>query len=280
MYVVAVDSPDDPRLGDYTNLTDVAARRLREPAEGLFIAESALVIERALGAGYEPRSVLTCARWLEQLGNQPGLDDAPVYVADDELLRAVTGYRVHRGALSSMSRRPLPDLVDLLGAVDRVAILEDIVDHTNVGAIFRSAAALGVQAVVVSPKCADPLYRRSVRVSMGSVFALPWTRAQNWPTDLDAIRHAGLPLWGLTPGPGSIPLDEVRRGGQHRWALMFGTEGAGLTAAALERADELVRIPMHSGIDSLNVAAASAVAFYALSDLRSGAATSVDPTRR
>ena len=277
MHVVAVDSADDPRLGDFTGLTDVAARRVREPEEGMFIAESALVIERAVSAGYRPRSLLTSPKWLDQLEGQPGLEDVTVYVATEDVLRAVTGYRVHRGALASMTRRALPDLPGMLSVLDRVVILEDIVDHTNVGAIFRNAAALGVQGVIVSPRCADPLYRRSVRVSMGSVFALPWTRATCWPDDLDVIKEKGFALWALTPDPDSVTLDQVRSSASvvgvdpaigtssPKWALMFGTEGAGLSSEALARADARVRIPMHSGVDSLNVAAAAAVAFYALS---------------
>ncbi len=269
MQIIRIESAADGRLIDYTNLTDVAARRLREPVEGLFIAESALVISRALDAGYVPRSVFTSPKWLDLLEHEvrdrPGLDEISVYVADDDVLRDVTGYKVHRGALASMGRRGLPDLTEMLNSVDRIAVLEDIVDHTNVGAIFRSAAALGVQAIVISPQCADPLYRRSVRVSMGSVFALPWTRATAWPDDLEVIKNSGLALWALTPSPAAIALDQIDSSGA-RWALMFGTEGEGLSSEASVRADVRVRIPMHSGIDSLNVAAASAVAFYALCD--------------
>lgn len=269
MQIIRIDSAVDVRLIDYTNLTDVAARRLREPVEGLFIAESALVIARALDAGYVPRSVFASPKWADllerEIRGRHGLDDLPVYVADGDVLRDVTGYKVHRGALASMTRRPLPDLAEMLTSVDRIAVLEDIVDHTNVGAIFRSAAALGVQAIVISPQCADPLYRRSVRVSMGSVFALPWTRASAWPDDLEVIRNSGLALWALTPSPAATALDQIGISGT-RWAIMFGTEGEGLSPGASARADARVRIPMHSGIDSLNVAAASAVAFYALCD--------------
>ena len=228
-----VHDPADPRLADYTDLTDVALRRVREPAEGLFLAEGEKVIRRAVAAGYRPRSFLMSARWWPGLSDVATASGAPVYLADDDLLRAVTGYRVHRGALASMQRRPLPEVTSLLAGARVVVVLEDLVDHTNVGAVFRSAAALGVDAVLVSAGCADPLYRRSVKVSMGAVFSLPWTRAETWPGALDTLRHGGFELLALTPDPAAVSLRDVHVDGPV--ALLLGTEGDGLTAAAMAR---------------------------------------------
>jgi tRNA G18 (ribose-2'-O)-methylase SpoU len=259
--VVPVEDPGDPRLGDFRDLTDVAARSAREPAEGLFIAEGATVIERALAAGYVPRSVLTEPRWLPRLEVLLAGHDVEVRTADAALLRGVTGYRVHRGALASMGRRPLPDPAALLAGARLVLVLVDLVDHANVGAAFRNAAALGVDAVLVTPRCADPLYRRSVKVSMGAVLSQPWTRSSDdVPGDL-----AGLTTIALTPGAGARALDEVGLGlGARPRALLLGTEGDGLPEPLLARCDVRARIPMAGGVDSLNVAAASAIALYAL----------------
>lgn len=261
-HVVPVSDVADPRLVDYTDLTDVALRRVREPAEGLFLAEGDKVVRRALAAGYRPRSVLTAARWLPRLETDLIAHDCPIYVADEDLLRDVTGYRVHRGALASMQRRPLPSLPELLASARRVVVLEDLVDHTNVGAVFRNAAALGIDAVLVSPECADPLYRRSVKVSMGAVFAVPWTRAEPWPDSLDLLRDNGFRVLAMSPDPSGSRLPDADL--RPPVAVVLGTEGEGLTDAALARCDTSVRIPMAAGVDSLNVAAASAVVFYAV----------------
>lgn len=261
-HLVPVTDPADPRLSDYTDLTDVALRRVREPAEGLFLAEGEKVVLRALAAGYRPRSVLTEERWVAGLEEALAAHDCPVYVADEPLLRSVTGYRVHRGALASMARRRLPSVEEILATARRVVVLEDLVDHTNVGAVFRSSAALGVDAVLVSPECADPLYRRSVKVSMGAVFAVPWTRATPWPDTLDTLRDNGFRVLAMSPDPAgrALPAADLRA----PVAVVLGTEGEGLTAAARERCTETVRIPMAAGVDSLNVAAASAVVLYAV----------------
>jgi tRNA G18 (ribose-2'-O)-methylase SpoU len=261
-HVIAVSDVADPRLVDYTDLTDVALRRVREPAEGLFLAEGEKVVLRALAAGYAPRSVLTEAKWLPGIEEALVAHDTPVYVADAAVLRAVTGYRVHRGALASMQRRPLPSVDSVLAGARRVVVLEDLVDHTNVGAVFRNAAALGIDAVLVSPECADPLYRRSVKVSMGAVFAVPWTRAEPWPDALDLLRDNGFRTLAMSPDPrgAALPVADLRP----PVAVVLGTEGDGLTAVALARCTQSVRIPMSAGVDSLNVAAASAVVFYAV----------------
>nr|WP_180218026.1 RNA methyltransferase [Streptomyces albus] len=251
-------------MSDYTGLTDVELRRKREPAEGLFIAEGEKVIRRARQAGYEMRSMLLSAKWLDVMRDVIDEVPAPVYAVSPEVAERVTGYHVHRGALASMQRKPLPAPAGLLTTARRVVIMEAVNDHTNIGAIFRSAAALGMDAVLLSPDCADPLYRRSVKVSMGAVFAVPYARLETWPRGLETVRDAGFQLLALTPDEKAVPLDTVPTGGDQRTALMLGAEGNGLTTRALRAADEWVRIPMAHGVDSLNVGAAAAVAFYAV----------------
>jgi len=257
-----IHAVDDPALSDYRDLTDVSLRRRVEPAGGFFMAESEKVIARAIHAGYQARSVLTSERWLPAL-LEILPDQVPILLADDEVIRQVTGYRVHRGALAAMHRRPLPSLQEVLGGARRIVVLEAIVDHTNVGAAFRSVAALGFDGVVVDPTCADPLYRRSVRVSMGAVFTLPWTRAGEWPQALIDIRASGFTTIALTPGSSAQPLAEVAAASSDKVALLLGAEGHGLSAAALASTDLAVRIPMSGDVDSLNIAAATAVACYA-----------------
>ncbi|WP_062215482.1 RNA methyltransferase [Streptomyces sp. NBRC 109706] len=264
--LIPVDDPADPRLADYTGLTDVALRRRLEPAQGLFMAEGEKVIRRALDAGYPMRSLLLTPRWAETMAEVIEETEAPVYVVSPELAEHVTGYHVHRGALAAMHRRPLPAPADLLTDARRLVVLEAVNDHTNVGAVFRSAAALGMDAVLLSPDCADPLYRRSVKVSMGAVFSLPYARLSRWPGGLvGEVREAGFQLLALTPEATATDLATVvAEAGDARLALMLGAEGDGLTPRALAVADRRVRIPMAHGIDSLNVAAAAAVACYAL----------------
>ncbi|MBO0653455.1 RNA methyltransferase [Streptomyces triculaminicus] len=262
--LITIDDPDDPRLHDYTGLTDVELRRRREPEEGLFIAEGEKVIRRAGQAGYGMRSMLLTAKWVEVMRDVIEESTAPVYAVTPDLAERVTGYHVHRGALASMRRKPLPEAGELLRTARRVAVLEGLVDHTNIGAIFRSAAALGMDAVLLSPDCADPLYRRSVKVSMGAVFSVPYARLDSWPADLEAVREAGFGLLALTPHEKATSMDEAAPHRLERVALMLGAEGDGLSDRALRAADEWVRIPMAHGVDSLNVGAAAAVAFYAV----------------
>lgn len=262
--LLTIDDPDDPRLSDYTGLTDVELRRRREPAEGLFIAEGEKVIRRARLAGYEMRSMLLSAKWVDVMRDVIDEVPAPVYAVSPDLAEQVTGYHVHRGALASMQRKPLPTAAELLTTARRVVVMESVNDHTNIGAIFRSAAALGIDAVLLSPDCADPLYRRSVKVSMGAVFSVPYARLESWPGDLEAVREAGFKLLALTPADQARPLDEVAPHKMERVALMLGAEGDGLSTRALRAADEWVRIPMSHGVDSLNVGAAAAVSFYAV----------------
>ncbi|GIG28820.1 TrmH family RNA methyltransferase [Cellulomonas marina] len=278
--LLPLTDPDDARLADYVALTDVALRRRFEPERGLYIAESSTVLGRALRAGHRPRSVLLAPRWvpdlqalLAELPDEPaGRDGAPVpvYVADEALLEAITGFHVHRGALAAMHRPALAPVADVLAGARggagarRVAVLEDLVDHTNVGAAFRSAAALGVDAVLVTPRCADPLYRRSVRVSMGTVFQVPWTRIDPWPEGLDVLRALGFVTASLALAEHATTLDELVAAPPDRLALVLGAEGDGLGAATVAGSDLVVRIPMAGGVDSLNVAAAAAVAFWAV----------------
>ncbi|GGU69621.1 rRNA methyltransferase [Streptomyces albospinus] len=263
--IITVEDPDDLRLRDYTGLTDVELRRRREPAEGLFIAEGEKVIRRARHAGYEMRSMLLSAKWVDVMRDVIDEVPAPVYAVSPDLAERVTGYHVHRGALASMQRKPLPDAAELLRTTRRIVVMEAVNDHTNIGAIFRSAAALGMDAVLLSPDCADPLYRRSVKVSMGAVFSVPYARLESWPRDLAVVREAGFKLLALTPADQATAIDTAAPHTLERAALMLGAEGGGLTTGALRAADEWVRIPMAHGIDSLNVGAAAAVAFYAVS---------------
>src|SRR5690606_18994124 len=216
--------PDDPRLGDYTGLTDVALRRRREPAEGLFIAEGEKVIRRALRAGYRMRSMLLSAKWTDAMRDIIDTAAAPVYEVSPELAERVTGYHVHRGALASMHREPLPSAGELVRGARRVVAMESVNDHTNIGAVFRSAAALGMDAVLLSPDCADPLYRRSVKVSMGAVFSVPYARLDPWPAGLEAVREAGFTLLALTPDDRATAVDEAVARGLPRGALLLGAE--------------------------------------------------------
>lgn len=261
-----ITSTEDPRLDDYLRMTDVRLRSRIEPERGLFMAESFEVISRALDAGMRPRSFLMSEKWLDRFAPLfERFPELPVFVGEEALLETLTGFHLHRGALAAMQRPELPSLRELLGERERsrVAILEDIVDHTNVGAIFRSAAALGVDAVLVTPRCADPLYRRAIRVSMGTVFQVPWTRIDPWPDGIATLQEQGFTVAGMTLGEGAITLDALVAEDHPRLALVFGTEGHGMTPGADARLDRRVTIPMMHGVDSLNVAASSAVAFYA-----------------
>lgn len=260
--VIRIDDAADPRLNDYRDLTDVALRRVLEPEGGLYVAESAKVIARAVAAGHRPRSVLVQEKWLADVERLAG--EAPVYVVTDAVAERLTGYAVHRGALAAMHRPALPSVADVVAGARLVLVLEDIVDHTNVGAAFRAAAGLGAGAVLVTPRCADPLYRRSVRVSMGTVFQVPWTRLPEWPAASGSLHEAGLHIAALALADGAVPLDVFAAARPERVALLFGAEGDGLSRRALQEADTIVTIPMVGGVDSLNVASAAAVALWAL----------------
>ena len=258
-----VVDPDDPRLADYRDLRDVELRKHLEAEHGLFLAEGEKVVRRAVEAGYAPRSFLMAPRWLDGLSDVLAQTDAPCYVVSEELAEQVTGFHVHRGALASLRRRPLPALDEVLSGARTVLVLEDIVDHTNVGAILRSGAALDVDAVLLSPRCADPLYRRAVKVAMGAVFSLPWTRLDDWYDALPSLSARGYTTVAMTLAPDAKPLDEAVAG-LDKVALVLGGEGHGLSPRWQSSADRRATIPMRPGIDSLNVAAATAVACYAL----------------
>ena len=265
----------DPALDDYLRMTDVRLRSRVEVERGLFMAESFEVISRAVEAGMAPRSFLMSEKWLQKFAPlYERFPEVPVFVGEEALLEQLTGFHLHRGALAAMQRPVLPGVSQLLEGARTVAVLEDIVDHTNVGAMFRSAAALGVDAVLVTPQCADPLYRRSIRVSMGTVFQVPWTRLEAWPHDphppgrpgapggVDLLREAGFDVLALALTDEAVALDAADLGPQRKVALVLGAEGHGLKPATLRAADEHLVIPMAGGVDSLNVAAASAVVFW------------------
>ena len=270
MQPVSIAVADDPRLADYARLTDVKLRTSLEAAQGLFIAEGTKAIVRAVAAGYPVRSVLLAESRLADLPSLLGGGAGQVYVVPDAVAEEITGYRVHRGALAALERKPLPSVADVVSNARRIVVLEDLVDHGNVGAIFRCAAALGVDSVVLSPRCADPLYRRAVKVSIGAVFAIPYARMTEWYEGLAGLRAAGFRVLALTPDDQATPIDEaLKANGSERIALLLGTEGDGLSARWLHEADETVRIRMHpgalaAGVDSLNVVAAAAIACHSL----------------
>ena len=267
---------DDPRLDPYVRLTDVQLRSRIEPEKAVFIAESIEVIGRALDAGMEPLSLLTAEKYLPSLEAANILkrmllanESASLFVAPEDQLEQLTGFQLTRGALAAFRRPPERPVADVVRNARLIAVLEDIRNHTNVGAIFRSAAALGADAVLVSPACYDPLYRRAVRVSMGTVFQVPWTRIgsdpHNWARDgVPLLHELGFTTAAMALSDDSIALDDARLKSCDRLALVFGTEGDGLAESTISRCDYTVRIPMEHGVDSLNVAASSAVAFWEL----------------
>ena len=269
--IIEITDLADPALDVYARLTEAQLRNRLRPEDGLFIAESPKVIGYALDAGYAPVSLLLerrhiagkAATLLARVG------EIPVYTAEPALLERLTGYPLTRGVLCAMRRRPLPGAEELCRDARRVAVLEGIVDTTNIGAIFRSAAALGVDAVLLSPSCCDPLNRRAVRVSMGTVFQVPWTYLGDSPADwpeagLKRLKALGFESVALALSDDSLDIDDPALASRPRLALVLGTEGDGLAPATIARCDFTARIPMAHGVDSLNVAAAGAVAFWEL----------------
>lgn len=270
--LIEVADPADERLADYVKLRETTLRRQLENEGGLFIAEGAKIIRRAVDAGYQPRSFLLAERWLPGLADLLDATEAPVFVVSEEVAETVTGFHVHRGALASMHRHTRWSVEDLLDA-QRLVVCEDIVDHTNVGAIVRSAAALGWDGVLLAPRAADPLYRRAIKTSMGAVLEMPWARFADWRHDLPRLQAAGFEVVAMALSPDAVSLPDYAadlRARPRPIALLLGTEGDGLSSRWLGQADIVVRIDMARGIDSLNVAAAAAVACYAL-----GATTSI-----
>ncbi len=267
LQTVRIGSADDPKLDAYVRLTDRQLRNRLEPEKGVLIAESRLVVEVALDAGLEPLSFLVDDARLESCSDLIERAGCVAYVLPHDQMERLTGFNVNRGLLCAM-RRPHPRTVEqaLLGA-RHVAVLEDLVDVTNVGAVFRSAAALGADAVLLSPRCADPLGRRAVRVSMGTVFQVPWARvdAKAWPVEIVAdLRERGFECLSMALEDGAVPIDDPSLVSAEKIALFFGCEGYGLTRATLDAVGRSVIIPMSNGVDSLNVAASSAVAFWEL----------------
>ena len=256
-----VTDPADPRLADYRDLRDVELRKNLEAEHGLFLAEGEKVVRRAVEAGFTPRSFLMAPRWLDGLADVLASSDAPCFVLSEALAEEVTGFHVHRGALASLERRPLPGVETVLAGARSVLVLEDIIDHTNVGAILRSGAALGFDAALLAPRCADPLYRRAIKVGMGAVFTMPWTRLPDWYDALPSLSALGFTTVALTLAEDAVPVEEAVAG-LEKVALVLGSEGHGLSPRWETAADRRAIIPMREGIDSLNVAAASAVACY------------------
>jgi len=264
---MVLDDPLDPRVREYAHLR-ASTLRLRSEGpegvrEGVFIAEGELVIERALQLGYRMRSLLLLERRLERF-RRLAPEGVPVLAASNELMRSITGFAVHRGVLASFDRKPLASVAEAIRGARRVVVLEDVNNHTNVGAIVRSASALGVDALLLDPNSCDPLYRRSLRISMGEALSLPQARTEALPAGLAPLRAAGFTLVAMTPDAGATDIAEVAGAGHDRLALLLGAEGAGLSPAVLAEADVRARIPLAGGVDSLNVAAAAAIAFYAL----------------
>jgi tRNA G18 (ribose-2'-O)-methylase SpoU len=259
--LVEISDPGDPRLADYRDLRDVELRKAVETEHGLFLAEGEKVVRRAVEGGFVPRSFLLAPRWVEGLADVLAASGAPCYVVSEALAEQVTGFHVHRGALASLERRPLPSVEEVLAGARSVLVLEDLVDHTNVGAVFRCGAALGFDAVLLAPRCADPLYRRAVKVGMGAVFSTPWTRLPDWYGALPALSATGFTTVALTLADDATEIGSAVAG-LDRVALVLGSEGHGLSSRWESSADRRAVIPMAGGIDSLNVAAAAAVACY------------------
>jgi tRNA G18 (ribose-2'-O)-methylase SpoU len=262
--VITVDDPADPRLADFRDLTRADRRPDRPGGRGLVLAEGVPVVRRLLDSPYPVRAVFGVPARIAELAGDLAPVGAPVYAGSSDLLAQVVGFHLNRGVLAAADRAPVPDLGTVLGTARRLAVLEGVNDHENLGSLFRNAAALGIDAVLLGARCADPLYRRSVRVSMGHVLRIPFAPLPHWPADLDHLRALGFTVLALTPQPPSVPLSDVDGTRLGRTAVLLGAEGPGLTAAALAAADLRVRIPMQPGVDSLNIATAAAIAFHHL----------------
>ena len=269
--IIHITDFSDPALDVFARLTEAQLRNKLEPEKGIFIAESAKVIRTALQAGYEPLSMLMEHKHVEGQGAEliAMCPDTPIYVADAAILEKLTGYKVTRGVLCAMRRKPPRTVEEVCANAKRIAILEGIVDTTNIGAIFRSAAALGMDAVLVTPTCGDPLYRRAVRVSMGTVFQIPWARIGDCPADwpekgMELLHNMGFKTAALALTDRSVSIEDPALAAEEKLAVILGTEGDGLMASTIDAADYTVKIPMAHGVDSLNVGNAAAVAFWEL----------------
>ncbi len=265
--IIPIQDLGIPELDIYIRLTGAQLRNKLEPEKGIFIAESPTVISVALKAGYEPISMLTDERLLHGAVTDilEALGDIPVYTASRDLLRELTGFELTRGALCAMRRKSLPPLEEILTDTHRIAVLEEVTDSTNIGAIFRSAAAIGVDAVLLTPTCCDPLCRRALRVSMGTVLQVPFTRIENWPLGgIETLRKLGFKTASMALSDNSVSIDDPILKTEEKLAVILGTEGDGLSKTTIAASDYTVKIPMKHGVDSLNVAAAGAVAFWEL----------------
>lgn len=264
MNIIEITDFQDSELDCYARLSEVQLLNREFPAKGLFIAESPKVIERALNAGYEPVSCLMEKRHIDGEGKDilANIGDVPVYTAEFDVLTQLTGFKLTRGMLCAMKRKKLPTVEAICKGKSRIAVLDRVMNPTNVGAIIRSAAALGMDAVLLTPGCADPLYRRAARVSMGTVFQIPWTFLSD--DSLTEIKALGYKTVAMALKDDSVSIGDPRLNAEEKLAVIMGTEGDGLSDSTIEGCDYTVKIPMYHGVDSLNVAAASAVAFYQL----------------
>lgn len=268
--IIEITDFNAPELDIYARLSENQLLHYYEPKGGIFIAESPLVIGRALDAGCRPLSVLMEKKQIDTQGKEilARLGDIPVYTADFDILTKLTGFKLTRGMLCAMYRPALPTVEEVCAGAKRIAVLENVVNPTNIGAIFRSAAALNIDAVLLTPACCDPLYRRSGRVSMGNVFLIPWTyfhKNEEWPQPgIEKLRKLGFKTAAMALSDDSVSIDDPNLMAEERLAIILGTEGDGLAASTIADCDYTVRIPMSNGVDSLNVAAASAVAFWQL----------------
>jgi tRNA G18 (ribose-2'-O)-methylase SpoU len=261
--VIDVGDPADPRLDDFRNLNSIDRRPDLPGGKGLVIAEGVLVVQRMLASRFAPRALLGTDRRLTELGADLDGVDAPFYRADAEVMAKVVGFHLNRGVLASASRPPEISVADALYGVRTVAVLEGVNDHENLGSMFRNAAGLGVGAVIFGAGCADPLYRRAVRVSMGHALLVPFARAAAWPDELKLLRDQGFGLLAMTPDPAADTLATAMAAlRDEKVAVLVGAEGPGLTQRSMRASDRRVRIPMSRGTDSLNVATAAALAFY------------------
>ncbi|MFZ1177890.1 MAG: RNA methyltransferase [Mycobacterium sp.] len=258
-----VDDPDDPRLDDFRDLNSVDRRPDLPTGKGLVIAEGVLVVQRMLASRFSPHALLGTDRRLVELKDDLAGSAVPFYRASADVMARVVGFHLNRGVLAAARRVPEPGVAQVVDGARTVAVLEGVNDHENLGSIFRNAAGLGVDAVVFGSGCADPLYRRAVRVSMGHALLVPYARATNWPAELMMLKEKGFRLLAMTPQSGACALPEAMAAARdERIAVVMGAEGPGLTAATLRLSDVRVRIPMSRGTDSLNVATAAALAFY------------------
>ncbi|WP_124054768.1 TrmH family RNA methyltransferase [Arcanobacterium ihumii] len=282
--IIELNNLSDPRLDDFIRLTDVALRKKLEAENGLYLAEGLKVIQRSLEAGHLPRAILSAPRWVESIETmlkEVGIEDGsvPIFVTSLEQLQEITGFRIHRGAMASINRPVLPNVEEFLAPISagpaRIFVLENLVDHTNVGAIFRSAAALGIDGILVTQSCADPLYRRSVKVSMGNVFQIPWTRIDRWPQSIEKLHNEGWITASLALRKDAKTLSDFAhlpevRAPQSKIAIVLGTEGDGLSSRTIATTKHSVVIPMAGHVDSLNVASAGAVTAWELRTKRYG----------